>query len=178
MPKNLWERRNVPKKHPKFHKLKFIKYCKLWNDFQLGFYTMQSMRLKWTDTAYSYEQLTGHISRAALIRSIHKQGKASGIVVSAPGDDVWHSQKCFAVHIEFQQHRSFNCLTYSLASALFKLGDSHICHALMNEADVLNKLTWKDQCYKIKRIYNEAFRLNPIYGLGEASVIIKNRDLK
>lgn len=38
MPEKFWERRIVPKNHPKFHSIKFICYCKLWNDYTLGFY--------------------------------------------------------------------------------------------------------------------------------------------
>ena len=161
-----------------FHKLKFIRYSKLWNDFKLGYYTIDSNKCCWTDSAYSYEQLKGHISRAALVQSMNKINRASGIVVTAPGDDVWDSMKCYHVHIEFQQERTLNCLTYSLASALFKLGDRHICHALVDIAEYLNKLNWKDQVFKIKEVYNKVFCENPIYGLGQASVITKNKKLK
>ena len=33
MPMELKERRNMPRNHPKFHSLKFIHYCKKWNDY-------------------------------------------------------------------------------------------------------------------------------------------------
>ena len=122
--------------------------------------------------------MIGHIRAPALVKAAEKPGKATGAMAAAPGDDVWHSQKCFHIPIEFQQNRLFNCLSYSLASALFQLGDRHVCCALIGIANDLNKLSWKEQCFKVKEVYNKVFRQNKIYGLGEASVISNNKDLK
>ena len=38
MPEEILKRRNIPKTLLKFHCLKFIRYCKRWNDFTLGFF--------------------------------------------------------------------------------------------------------------------------------------------
>ena len=45
MPPELRVRRNVLDHHPKFHQLLYVRYCKIWNDYQLGYYPLGKNRV-------------------------------------------------------------------------------------------------------------------------------------
>ena len=179
MPPELWVRRNVPAHHPKFHQLVYVRYWKRWNDYQLGYYPLGKNRVSWTETAYSFDQLVGYIRKSILNKAYQKPNKAIQIICRAPGDDVWNSMKCSYLPMEFHQVRDdYNCLSFSLASALFLLRDRHVCFALVDISTKLNEFGWKQQCHEVKEVYNNVFCEHKVYGLGEASVIIKKKKLE
>lgn len=136
IPINLMKRR----KHPtslKLQDLKFLRYCRKWNDVQFCYLHRKSNKEEWSENAYVPFQLFGHIHKRTLSCTIKKNGSPHTISCHAPGDDVWHSQKCYTMPIKFQQARTYNCLPNSLASALYYLGDRKICFGLTHLANTL-----------------------------------------
>lgn len=127
----------------------------------------------WSETSYVPFQLEGHICKRTLSSTIYKNGISQPFSCSVTGDDVCYSQKCSIAPIKFQQEIKYNYLMFILFSALYHLGNRHICLAITCLADDLNGKPKKIQCYNVKDIFNREFHQHPIYTLDEASVIVK-----
>ena len=113
------------------------------------------------------------------LEAVMKQPE-EGIAISigVPGEEVWGFMKS-TVAIRFRQKDNWYCVAYSLASALHFIGGcDHIYNEIVKLASVIDGKDYKFQAEMIKNTYNHAFKSDPVYGLGEAVVVTKERKLK
>ena len=118
------------------------------------------------------------MKKDSLEAAMKQPGTGNAISIGAPGEEVWRFMKS-TVAIRFRQKDNWYCVAYSLASALHFIGGcDHIYNEIVKLASAIDGKEYKFQAEMIKNTYNYAFQSDPVYGLGQAVLVTKERKLK